>query len=126
MVAGGKMFVATRDGQLLRVDPQGGRITGRIPLGAPASSQPIIEGGRIFVGTGNGDLVCVQTNDPRLTGWNQWGGNAARSNIDDTETGMKTMPRADRLRRPSALRSYGANGRSERSGPAPFRPWALD
>jgi Ca-activated chloride channel family protein len=123
-VAAGKMFVATRDGQLLRVDPRGGRITGRIPLGAPATSQPIIEGGRIFVGTSNGDLVCVETNDPKLTGWNQWGGNAARSNIDDAE--MKTTGEADGLRKPSAVRSYGDNSRLGRSGPTPFRPWGLD
>ena len=119
-IAGGKLFVATRGGQLLRVDPQGGRITGRVALGAPAASQPVIEGGRIFVGTRNGELVCVRTSDPKLTGWNQWGGNADRSNIDDADPEMKTMPRADRRRMSPGLQSLDSRNRPERSSAAPF------
>jgi Ca-activated chloride channel family protein len=119
-VAGGRVFVATRGGQLLCVDPRGGRITGRVALGAAATSQPVIEGGRIFVGTRNGDLVCVRTNDPKLTGWSQWGGNAERTNIDDADTDLKTTPGDDRLRKSSSLRSYSGNKRLRKQGAEPL------
>ena len=78
-VANGKLFVATRSGQLLRIDPTNGRITGRVNLDAPAASQPVIDQGRVLVGTTKGELVCINTGDPALTGWNQWGGDAAHS-----------------------------------------------
>jgi outer membrane protein assembly factor BamB len=83
-VANGKLFVATRSGQLLRVDPDSGKITGRINLDAPAASQPVIDHGRVLVGTTRSELVCVDTGDPKLTGWNQWGGDAAHSGVVET------------------------------------------
>ena len=80
-VAGGTLFVATRGGELLRVDPTAGAITGRVSLGAPAASQPVIDRGRVLVGTTGGELVCIDTGNPKLTGWNQWGGDATHSGV---------------------------------------------
>jgi outer membrane protein assembly factor BamB len=94
-VAGGKLFLATRDGQLLRIDPLDGQITGRIKLRSPAASQPVIADGRIFVGTTTGGLVVVNTGDPAITGWNQWGGNAARSGIARPRPDAQTTARKE-------------------------------
>jgi hypothetical protein len=58
----------------------GPRITGRITLRSPATSQPVIADGWSYVGT-DGGLIAINTGDPGLTGWNQWGGNAAPSGV---------------------------------------------
>ena len=89
-VAGNQLFLATRDGQLLRVDPGRGRVTGHIALGAAATSQPVIVGGQIFVGTAKGELVCVNTGDPTLTGWSQWGGDATHSAVSEWAPAAKS------------------------------------
>lgn len=88
-VADGKLFIASRAGQLLCVEGETGKVLGRIELGAPAASQPIIEGGRIFVGTTRGELVLIKTTNPNLTGWNQWGGDAAHSGVAQRATAAK-------------------------------------
>jgi outer membrane protein assembly factor BamB len=95
-LAGGYLFVATRGGLLLRIDPIGGEVTGRMRLGSPAASQPVIADGRIFVGTVLGDLVCIKTGNRKLTGWNQWGGNAAHSGVAESQPDEQQTAKAER------------------------------
>jgi outer membrane protein assembly factor BamB len=82
--AGGRLFVATRAGQLLKVNPQNGSIDGRFDIGKTASTQPILDDGRIVLGTTDGELIMLKTKDRTLTGWNQWGGNAIHSGIAES------------------------------------------
>ncbi len=111
-VANGSIFLATRSGQLLRIAPSSGRITGRVSLDAPAASQPVIDQGRVLVGTTTGELVCVNTGDPKLTGWNQWGGDAAHSGVAEAAAaadGADKLPRGSgRISRHAKLKDAAA------------------
>jgi outer membrane protein assembly factor BamB len=83
----GRLYVATRAGELLRVSPRDGSIDGRVALGAAAATQPVFDDGRIVVGTVSGELIMLKSKDHKLTGWNQWGGGAAHSGIDNDDPG---------------------------------------
>lgn len=78
-VAGKRLYVATRAGQLLRVDPKNGKIDESIDMGTPLSTQPVFDNGRLVVGTSTGELIVLSSIDRSLTGWNQWGGDSIRS-----------------------------------------------
>jgi outer membrane protein assembly factor BamB len=82
----GRLYVATRGGELLRVSPQDGSIDGRVALGAAAATQPVFDDGRIVVGTSAGELIMLKSKDHKLTGWNQWGGGATHSGIESDNT----------------------------------------
>ena len=94
--AAGRLFIATRAGQLLKVRPRDGNIDGRLELDARPSTQPVIDEGRIVIGTVSGELIVLNGSDPTLTGWNQWGGNAVHSNVgvQVTAPGDLTPPAA--------------------------------
>ncbi len=79
--AGGQLFLATVQGDILQVDPEKGTTTKTYKVGAPIRSQPAIEGGRIYVGTQDGRVICIDTGDARFTGWCTWGANMAHTNI---------------------------------------------
>jgi Ca-activated chloride channel homolog len=79
--AGGQLFLATVEGEVLQVDPEKGGVTKTYKVGSPVRSQPAIENGRIYVGTQDGKLVCINTGDTRFTGWPTWGANMAHTNI---------------------------------------------
>ena len=78
--AGGQLFLATIEGEVLQVDPEKGGVTKTYKIGSPVRSQPAIENGRIYVGTQDGKLVCINTGDTRFTGWATWGANMAHTN----------------------------------------------
>jgi Ca-activated chloride channel family protein len=82
--AGGQIFVATVEGEVLQLDPDKGGLTKSYKVGFPVRSQPAIEGGRIYVGTQDGKVVCINTGDARFTGWPTWGANMAHTNIAAT------------------------------------------
>jgi outer membrane protein assembly factor BamB len=79
--AGGQLFLATVEGEILQVDPDKGGVTKTYKVGAPVRSQPAIEGGRIYVGTQDGKVICINTGDARFTGWSTWGANMAHTNV---------------------------------------------
>ncbi|MFT3774629.1 MAG: PQQ-binding-like beta-propeller repeat protein [Minicystis sp.] len=81
IAAGGSLFVATLDGEVLRFDARTGAIQGRYAVGAPVRNQPVIEGGMLYAGTDDGKLVAIDLGDARFSGWPQWGGNAARTGV---------------------------------------------
>jgi Ca-activated chloride channel homolog len=79
--AGGKLFLATVQGELLQIDPSTGKVELKYKVGAPVRSQPAIDSGRVYVGTLDGKLVCIDTGHPEYTGWSTWGANAAHTNL---------------------------------------------
>ena len=79
--AGGSIFLATLEGNVIQMEPEKGKVQTTWKVGAPVRSQPAIEGGRIYVGTQNGKVICINTGDARLTGWSTWGANAAHTNV---------------------------------------------
>ncbi len=83
--AGGQLFLATIEGDILQVDPEDGKTTKTYKVGSPIRSQPAIQGGRIYVGTQDGRVVCINTGDARFTGWYTWGANMAHTNMVQRE-----------------------------------------
>jgi outer membrane protein assembly factor BamB len=81
--AGGDLFVATLEGDVLRIDPGSGKVRKTYGVGDPVRSQPAIVNGRLYVGTTNGKLVVIDTGERKLTGWTTWGGDAQHSGIVD-------------------------------------------
>jgi len=79
--AGGQLFVATVEGEVLQLDPDKGGVNKTYKVGSPIRSQPAIQGGRIYVGTQDGKVVCINTGDSRFTGWYTWGANMAHTNV---------------------------------------------
>jgi Ca-activated chloride channel homolog len=79
--AGGQLFLTTLKGEVLRLDPQGGKVTARYNVNAPVRYQPAVEGGKIYVGTQSGKVVCIDAGDSKYTGWSCWGGNAAHTGL---------------------------------------------
>ncbi len=72
--AGGKLVVATAEGDVVGYAPEGGAELFRMALGEEIRFQPALVGGRIFVGTAGGTLIAVESGDPGLDGWTMWGG----------------------------------------------------
>lgn len=66
--------------QILELDPATGKRIDAYPVGAPVATQPAVHAGMIYVGTTDGQLVAIDTGKPHVTGWEQYGGDAARSN----------------------------------------------
>ncbi len=79
--AGGQIFLATLQGEVLQLHPDTGKLTKRYKVGSPVRFQPVVVDGRIYVGTQDGKLVCLDTGDKRFTGWPMWGGNAERTGV---------------------------------------------
>src|SRR5262249_50893710 len=79
--AGGQVFLATLNGEVLQMDPATGKLTKTYKVGSQLRQQPAIVDGRIFVGTQDGKLVVIDTGDKKFTGWTTWGGNSAHSGV---------------------------------------------
>jgi outer membrane protein assembly factor BamB len=79
--AGGQLFLTTLKGEVLRVDPEDGKITARYGVDSPVRYQPAVEGGKIYVGTETGKVVCIDAGDKKFTGWPCWGANAAHTGV---------------------------------------------
>lgn len=79
--AGGQIFLATLNGEVLQMDPAAGKVTKTYKVGAPVRQQPAVVDGRVFVGTHDGKLVVIDTGDKKFTGWTTWGGNSAHSGV---------------------------------------------
>lgn len=88
--AGGQLFLCTLVGEVLQVEPKGGKIAVRHKVGSPLRFQPAIVDGCIYVGTQDGKLVCIDTGTKALTGWSMWGGNAARTGTIDEASPHKS------------------------------------
>ena len=83
IAAGGYLFLATLNGDLLQLEQKRGKIVKSWKINAPIRQQPIIMHGRIFVGTANGKIIMLDTKNPKLTGWSAWGGNSAHTGVID-------------------------------------------
>jgi outer membrane protein assembly factor BamB len=79
--AGGKLFLTTLQGEVLKVDPSDGKIDQRYKVGSPIRFQPAIENGEIYVGTQDGKVICIHAGDKKFTGWPCWGGNPAHTGL---------------------------------------------
>ena len=79
--AGGQVFLTTLKGEVLRLDPEDGKVTARYNVDSPVRYQPAVEGGKIYVGTESGKVVCIDAGDKKFTGWSCWGGNAAHTGL---------------------------------------------
>ena len=84
VAAGDQVFLGTLRGEVLQIDPASGKVVKTYQTGSPIRYQPVVDGGRIYVGTQDGRLVCVDTGNKEFTGWSMWGGNAARTGIQET------------------------------------------
>jgi outer membrane protein assembly factor BamB len=82
-LAGGQLFLTTLNGEVLRVDPDTGKLTQKYKVGSQIRFQPAVESGKIYVGTQNGKVVCIDTGDKKFTGWPCWGGNAAHTGLPE-------------------------------------------
>ena len=56
VLAGGRVIVASDDGQLRSYDPASGSLIGAIPIGAGAATNPIVAGGTLYLVTEDGQL----------------------------------------------------------------------
>lgn len=56
ILAGGKLVVASGDGQVRLFDPASGKEAGSVALGAGAASDPVVAGGTLYVVTQDGQL----------------------------------------------------------------------
>lgn len=83
VAAGDQVFLGTLRGEVLQIDPASGKVVKTYQTGSPIRYQPVVDGGRIYVGTQDGRLVCVDTGKKEFTGWSMWGGNAARTGIQE-------------------------------------------
>jgi outer membrane protein assembly factor BamB len=79
--AGGQLFLCTLKGEVLRLDPDNGKITARYSVDCPVRFQPAVEDGKIYVGTQTGKIVCIDAGDKKFTGWSCWGGNPAHTGL---------------------------------------------
>jgi Ca-activated chloride channel homolog len=79
--AGGQVFLAALNGEVLQLDPATGKVAKTYKVGSQVRQQPAIVDGRIFVGTQDGKLVVIDTGDKKFTGWTTWGGNSAHSGV---------------------------------------------
>jgi len=81
LAAGGSVVFATLDGEVKRLDPATGKVSGSWKIKGRVRAQPVVHDGWIYVGTEDGRLVAINTGDKKVTGWAMWGGNAQRSGM---------------------------------------------
>jgi outer membrane protein assembly factor BamB len=60
LLAGGRLYVGTSEGQLLSFEPTNGQAAGSTTIGEPIFIAPIAVGGRIFVLGDKGSLIALQ------------------------------------------------------------------
>ncbi len=77
--AGNSILMATRSGNVVRLEQDTGEVSQTFHLGAGAiASQPIAVDGWIYAGTMAGSIVGFDTREPSLTGWEMLGGSPDR------------------------------------------------
>ena len=77
--AGNSILMATRGGNVVRMEQDTGEVAETFRLGEGAiASQPIAVGGWIYAGTMAGSIVGFDTHEPTLTGWEMLGGTPDR------------------------------------------------
>ncbi len=81
IAAGGFLFVATVNGDILQMKPQSGEIAASFQVDAAVRFPPVVHEGRIYVSTQDGQVVCIDTGNPKITGWPMWGGDAGHRNV---------------------------------------------
>lgn len=81
LAVGGKIIVATYNGEIQIMDAESGKMEKSFKTGENIRYQPVVEDGWIYVTTTSGKLIAINTGDAKLTGWPMWGGNAAHTNI---------------------------------------------
>ena len=86
--AGGRHLLTTLKGEVLRLDPEDGKVAARYNVADAVRYQPAVEDGKIYVGTETGKVVCLDAGDKKFTGWPCWGGNAAHTGVP-VEEGKK-------------------------------------
>jgi outer membrane protein assembly factor BamB len=88
LYAGRSILLATSGGNVLRIEPETGKVIDAFVLQQGAiSSQPIAVDGWIYAGTQRGDVVAFDTGHPELTGWEMLGGSPDRRGSADEEEG---------------------------------------
>jgi outer membrane protein assembly factor BamB len=77
--AGKSILMATRSGNVVRMEPDTGEVSETFHLGEGAiASQPIAVDGWIYAGTMAGSIVGFDTHESSLTGWEMLGGTPDR------------------------------------------------
>ncbi|MEN0066588.1 MAG: PQQ-binding-like beta-propeller repeat protein [Myxococcota bacterium] len=79
IAAGGSIFVATLQGEVLELSPKDGTVKRKLSLGAAIRAQPVIDGGWLYAGTTDGRLIGLDLGHARYVGWTTWGRDAART-----------------------------------------------
>lgn len=78
-VAGGKIVVATENGDVSLLSPTDGALVKKYSTGNSIYSQPIVEDGVIYASTKTGKMTAIKTGDKTLDGWAMWGGNGSHN-----------------------------------------------
>jgi outer membrane protein assembly factor BamB len=60
LLAGGRLYVASSDGNMRAFDPTSGGLIGAVSLAGGAASNPIVAGGVLYVVTKRGQLVAFR------------------------------------------------------------------
>ena len=86
LYAGKSILLATRSGNVIRIEPDTGAVLDAFVLNQGAiASQPIAVAGWLYAGTRQGDVVAFDTGHPELTGWEMLGGTPDRRGSADEE-----------------------------------------
>jgi outer membrane protein assembly factor BamB len=86
LYAGKSILLATTGGNVVRIEPETGRVMDAFLLKqGPIASQPIAVDGWLYAGTTLGDVVAFDTGHPELTGWDMLGGGPDRRGSADEE-----------------------------------------
>lgn len=81
VVAGGKIVVATEQGQVHLFGAIDGALVKKYDTGNPIFSQPVIEDGVIYTSTKTGKMNAIKTGDKTLDGWAMWNGNSSHNTL---------------------------------------------
>ena len=60
VLAGGRLIVASDDGQIRSFDPRDGRLLSAVPIRGGATTNPVIVGGTLYLVSGNGQLQAFR------------------------------------------------------------------
>ena len=83
VIAGGKIIIATIEGDVILFDPVTGTETARYQTGHPIRQQPVVDSGWIYASSSDGFIFGINTKDPNMTGWPVWGHDNAHSGVGE-------------------------------------------
>ena len=81
IVAGGKIVVATENGEVSLLSPTDGALVKKYTTGSSIYSQPVVEDGIIYTSTKTGKMNATKTGDKTFNGWAMWGGNGSHNTV---------------------------------------------